>query len=76
MVSDAVLKRIRKKFDVPAFHGIKIKTTAGEFGIISGGSGFMLRVWFESSKQFKYYNPDEVIYNPDEKASVCITLKR
>lgn len=62
MATDAVLKRIRKKFDVPAFQGISIKTSAGELGIISGGSGFMLRIWFESSKQFKYFNPDEVIY--------------
>jgi hypothetical protein len=62
VATDAVLKRIRKKFDVPAFHGVTIKTSAGEFGIISGGSGFMLRVWFESSKKFKHFNPDEVIY--------------
>lgn len=73
MVTDAVLKRIREKFKVPAFQGVTIKTSAGEFGIVSGGSGFMLRVWFESSKKFKYFNPDEVSYEP---ASVQITLKK
>lgn len=62
MVSDAVLKRIRKKFDVPAYHGVKIKTSAGEFGIIAGGEGQTLRIWFQSTKKFKYLNPDEVVY--------------
>jgi len=62
MVTDAVLKHIRKKYDVPAFHGVTIKTSAGEFGIVAGGSGEMLRVWFSSTKKFKFLNPDEVIY--------------
>ena len=62
MASDAILKRIRKKYNVPAYHGITVKTSAGEFGIIAGGEGQTLRVWFQSTKKFKYFNPDEVIY--------------
>ncbi|MDD4377752.1 MAG: hypothetical protein PHH48_06420 [Eubacteriales bacterium] len=62
MVTDAILKRIRRRFDVPAYHGVRIKTSAGEFGIIAGGEGQSLRVWFESSRKFKYLNPDEVAY--------------
>lgn len=61
MASDAVLKRIRKKYDVPAFHGVTVEVT-GEVGVISGGSGEVLRVWFEASKTFRYFNPDEVVY--------------
>ena len=69
MATDSILKRIRTRFEVPAYHGVKIKTSAGEIGVIAGGEGTMLKIWFESSKKFKYVNPDEVAY-------VGITIKK
>lgn len=69
MVTDAILKRIRMKYIVPAYNGVKIKTSVGEFGVISGGEGQSLKVWFESSKKFQYLNPDEVAY-------IGITLRK
>lgn len=67
--SDKFLKNIRSKFKVPAYNGMKIKTSKGEIGAICGAEGVMLKVWFESKKKFGYCNPEEVGY-------IGITLKK
>ena len=60
MSPDASLKRIRMKYNVPAFRGVTVKTSAGDIGIIVGGSGFVLRVWIEDSKQVIFFDPEDV----------------
>lgn len=69
MATDAILKRIRQRFNVPAYHGVRVKTSSGEFGVIAGGKGYTLKIYFESSKKSEYFNPDELMY-------VGITLRK
>jgi hypothetical protein len=60
--SNQVLKRIRKKFKVPAYNGIKIKTESGEIGIICGAEGGSLKVYFQGKKDPTNCDPEKVAY--------------
>ena len=59
---DQILKRIRKRFSVPAYINVRIKTDNGEIGIISGAEGSMLKVWFAEKKKHEFCDPDKVAY--------------
>lgn len=60
--SNQVLQRIRKKFKVPAYNGVRIKTANGEIGIIKGATGGSLKVYFEGKKDPVNCDPDKVAY--------------
>jgi hypothetical protein len=60
--SNEVLKRIRKKFKVPAYNGVKIQTANGEIGIIKGAEGGSLKVYFQGKKDPVNCDPDKVAY--------------
>lgn len=62
MACEKILKQIRLKFGVPAFNGVKVKTSTGEVGIIYGAEGSMLKVWVESRRKFEYPDPEKVEY--------------
>lgn len=59
---DQILRRIRKRFEVPAYMDVQIKTKSGEIGIIKGAEGSMLKVWFAEKKKYGYQDPDNVDY--------------
>lgn len=63
------LKKIRKRFGVPAYDSVKIKTKNGEIGIIKGSEGYLLKVYFEGKEEPDCVDPKEVAY-------LGLTLKR
>lgn len=60
--SNQVLKRIRNKFKVPAYNGVRIRTENGEIGIIQGAEGSSLKVYFRGKKDPVNCDPDKVTY--------------
>lgn len=62
MACGKILKQIRLKFGVPAFNGVKVKTSKGDVGIIYGAEGCMLKVWVVSRRKFEYTDPEKVEY--------------
>jgi len=56
------LNRIRKKYKVPAYNGVRIKTKNGEIGIIRGNDGALLKVYFEGKRDPDSVDPEKVTY--------------
>lgn len=62
MVCETTFEKIRKKYKVPAYKGVKIKTKSGEIGVITGTDGYKLKVYFQESDKNGTVAPDKVAY--------------
>lgn len=58
MACGNALERIRRRFGVKAYNGVKIKTKDGNVG----AEGYTLKVFFEGTKKKENVDPEKVAY--------------
>ena len=62
MACGNALERIRRRFGVKAYNGVKIKTKDGNVGVIVGAEGYTLKVFFEGTRKKENVDPEKVAY--------------